>query len=102
MIAPFPPSSAEAVPIAEMAAHLAGHDPSERDTPETAAVLLKEYGYRARAIDAGIEAALALVRTGIRAAASDHPVALAVGRARDLAACAVLLIGACHAWGGLS
>lgn len=84
-------------PPRQLALALAAHPQAVWPTPEAAhQLLLREFD--AQDIALGLAEAMEMARTGLCLCASDHPLALAAGRARDLVAVAVILIGGGYLW----
>lgn len=88
------------VPPRQLALTLAAHPASARATPEAARkILIREFD--AADIAAGLDEAMEMARTGLVLAASNHPLALALGHARDVVAFGVILIGGFALWAPL-
>ncbi|GBU17253.1 hypothetical protein AwMethylo_14680 [Methylobacterium sp.] len=86
------------VPLDNMAFELGQHLPALRATPQAAALILLAAHYRPDDIAAGIEAAMAKADTVAAAAASEANWALRLGRARDAAAIATILVAGSYLW----
>lgn len=84
----------------QLALALAAHPEAARATPEAARqILIREFD--AADIAAGLDEAMEMARTGLVLAASNHPLALALGHARDAVALGVILIGGASLWAPL-
>nr|WP_137827750.1 hypothetical protein [Methylobacterium sp. L1A1] len=87
-------------PPRQLALALAAYPETARSTPEAARqILICEFD--AADIAAGLNEAMEMARTGLVLAASNHPLALALGHARDVVALGVILIGGFALWAPL-